>query len=355
MSGLPIGRLTLITAAAFGWLAFVFTTVRYVALSVALEQQQPLFIYLDWRVYATGAAQLLDRSLYRVPLDAGTAPLPLDVFNLPPLAAAAALPFLPLGADALLAWQLLGAAGVALAAMAIGRLLGSDWRGAVLWGGVGLGAYVALDRLAVRDELNYWWGLVLGNSGYLMLGLMAAFALAHTTGRERGAGLLLSVAIGIKVWPVALLPLLLRERRWTTVAWAGAALAIQGLFFVLWLGPDVVAPALAALGEHVEADTLVIGVSAIGSVVSWWPVWAPAAAGVLLVLVPARGLTGLGLGILAGLAAIANLWGHYLPTILFGAILVAGGLVIAGRQASVERRGPGLAEEETLSPEREFG
>ena len=355
MSGLRIRRLTLTIAAALGWVAFAFTTVRYVALSVALEQQQPLFIYLDWRAYATGAAQLLDHSLYRVPLDAGTAPLPLDTFNMPPLAAAAALPFLPLGADAPLAWQLLGAAGVALAAVAIGRLLGSDWRGAVLWGGVGLGAYVAMDRLAVPDELNYWWGLALGNNGYLMLGLVAAIALTLTTRHERSAGLLLAAAIGIKVWPVALLPLLLRERRWTTVSWAGAGQAIQGLVFVLWLGPDVVPLALAALGERAEADTLVIGVAAIGSFVSWWPVWAPAAAGVLLVLVPARGLTGLGLGILAGLAAIANLWGHYLPTIVFGAILVAGGLVIAARQASVERRGPGSAEEKALSPEREFG
>ncbi|MGH2463037.1 MAG: glycosyltransferase family 87 protein [Candidatus Limnocylindria bacterium] len=344
MSGPLIRRWTLIAASAIGWVAFMFTTVRYLAVSVALESQQPLFIYLDWRAYATGAGQLLDRTLYRIPLDAGEAPLPLDVFNLPPLAAAAALPFLALDSDGPLAWQLLAAIAVALAAIALGRMLGQSWTGAVLWAGVGLGAYVALDRLAVREELNYWWGLVLGNNGYLMLGLIAAFALAYAAGHWRAAGLLLAVAIGLKVWPLALVPLLVRERSWTTITWAGAALATQALVFVLWLGPEAVPFALAALGERAEVDTLTIGVASVGVFVSWWPAWAPLAACLILALLPARGLTGLGLGILAGLAAITNLWGHYLPTIIFGLVLVAGGLVTAAREQGARREPRSAAE-----------
>jgi hypothetical protein len=45
----------------------------------------------------------------------------------------------------------------------------------------------------------------------------------------------------------------------------------------------------------------------------------------VLVLIPARGRLGLGLGILAGMAAVPNLWRHYLPTVAVGFLLLAFG------------------------------
>lgn len=311
-----------------GWLAFVSTTARYVWISVMRYEEQPFFVGYDWRVYATGAEHLLDRSLYAVRLAPGGMPIPVDHFNLPPLAAALALPLLPLSfAAAVAVWQVVNAAALAFAVTVVPRLLGLAHRWWLPLGGIALGAYALSEHVPSPDELNYWWGLVLGNNSFLVLGMVAAFSVAYRSGRDRPAGLLLALAVGTKVWPVAVLPFLLREGRWTVLRWAAAGLALQALVFLAWLGPDVVPDMIRALGTSVEARTLVIGVSAPGEILPWWPPWAPVVVAGLLVLIPARGLVGLGLGLLAGLAAIDNLWGHYLPSIGFAAALVATPLV----------------------------
>jgi hypothetical protein len=179
----------------------------------------------------------------------------------------------------------------------------------------------------VPPDLTYWWGLVLGTNNFIVLGLVAGFALAYVTGHDRTAGVLLAAAVASKLWPIALAPLVIRERRWTVASWAAGLLALHGLVLLAWLGPDVVPPAVLALQQADNPDTLVIGVAALGRVFEWWPSWAPPVVGLLLVALPVRGLPGLGLGILAGLAVITNLWGHYLPTVLFGLTLLASPLL----------------------------
>jgi len=49
----------------------------------------------DWHVYAAGARDLLDGTLYTVPL-VSPYPIPVDAFNLPPASALTAIPFLVL-------------------------------------------------------------------------------------------------------------------------------------------------------------------------------------------------------------------------------------------------------------------
>lgn len=314
-------------AGAVGWLAFAFVTVRYLVLSGLHHDQQPHFIHLDWRVYAAGGHDLIERSLYRVPLELGDRPVPLETFNLPPFAALLAIPLLPMepiGGG--LVWQAVGAVGVASAAVMLGRLARLRWRQAGTAAGIGLGAFMLLEYVPYPDDMTYWWGLVLGTNNYLMLGLVAAFALAYRTRRDRSAGLLLAAAVAIKVWPIALAALLIRERRWTVGAWAAGGFMLQALVFVIGLGPDAVPAALHALGASADPDTVVIGVAAPGRVLEWWPMWLPPVVGAFLALLPVSGRAGLGLGMLGGLAAITNLWGHYLPTVIFAFGLVCLGL-----------------------------
>lgn len=324
-----------------GWGAFTFVSVRYVLVSVARWAEQPFFIYYDWRVFLIGAEQLLERTLYRVPLGDASRPTPLEVFNLPPVAAVPAIPLIPAGAVAGGAvWQLVSAAALAFAGVVVPRLLGLSWGRSAVLGGIGLGAYAALTWLPVPQELMYWWGLVLGTNNFIVLGVVAGFALAFVSGHERSAGLLLAAAVASKLWPIALLPLVLRERRWTVAAWALGALAVHAVLLLAWLRPDVVPHAIRALRQSDNPDTLVIGVASIGRVLEWWPTWAPVAAGLLLVALPLRGLPGLGVGILAGLAVITNLWGHYLSTVLFGLVLAASPLLARwGARQAARRRG----------------
>lgn len=194
-------------------------------------------------------------------------------------------------------------------------------------GGIGLGAYAALSWLPLPPELMYWWGLVLGTNNFVVLGLVAGFALAYVSRRERFAGLLLAAAVASKLWPLALFPLILRERRWTVALWALGALAVHGVLLLAWLGLDAVPDAVRALRQSDNPDTLVIGVASIRRLFEWWPPWAPVAVGLVLVALPLRGLAGLGVGILAGLAVITNLWGHYLPTVVFGLVLAVSPLL----------------------------
>jgi hypothetical protein len=52
----------------------------------------------------------------------------------------------------------------------------------------------------------------------------------------------------------------------------------------------------------------------------------------LLLLIPVKGRLGYGIAVFAGLAAIPNLWRHYIGSVVFAALLVVGGLVRRGRE-----------------------
>ena len=56
----------------------------------------------------------------------------------------------------------------------------------------------------------------------------------------------------------------------------------------------------------------------------------------ILLAIPARRKIGLGLGILAGMAAVPNLWVHYVPTIIVGSLLIASGVYAARRTANFD-------------------
>jgi Glycosyltransferase family 87 len=312
-----------------GWAVFAFVTWRYISLSVELVYQQPLFVHLDWHAYFSGARQLFDSSLYRVPLGEIGLPIPVPSFNNPPLAALIAGPLVPLGplVGGVL-WQLANALSLGWAATALGRLVGLSWRNAFLRAGMALGLYAALGGLLLRDELAYWWTLVLGNNSYLVLGLVAGFAVAFRFRRDRLAGAMLGIAIGVKVWPLALVPLVVRERRWWVLGVAAGIGLLQALLSFAWLGFDIGAPMLAALRVSDESNGQVFGLNALKSLIEWWPTWSSVVVAVLLLVLPLRGLSGIGAGVLAGIALVPNLWGHYLPAFVFGLAL----LIVPGRR-----------------------
>jgi hypothetical protein len=156
---------------------------------------------------------------------------------------------------------------------------------------------------------------------------------AHLAGRDRLAGVLLALAIGTKVWPVALLVLLFRERRWRELRWTAGALAVQAVVILAWLGLDVIGPMWAAvIGHNVpRADAGLVPMqwtSWLRIAFEWWPTWGGYVVAVLLLLIPAKGRLGLGLGIMAGLALNTNLWHHYNLTVLLGVALIAAGLAV---------------------------
>lgn len=307
----------LLAAAIVGWGVYSFVSVRYLVITVQLGAEQPFLIHYDWHAYVAGALDLIDRTLYRQPLELGGVPLPLTAFNMPPMAALEAAVFLPLGRSAGgVAWQVLGVSAVALAAISLPRLWGKSWRRSVQVAGVILGVYLLLDHVLIPDPLSYWWGLVLGTNNYLMLGLIAAFAISYRAGRDRLAGSLLALAVATKIWPLTLAVLVLRERRWRVAVWAAALSGLQAFVWLAWLGPDVVPHAIEALLQEDQAPEAIIGVAALRSI-DWWPSWAGWLVAALLLALPIRGRAGIGLAILAGLAVITNLWGHYLPTVLF--------------------------------------
>jgi hypothetical protein len=173
--------------------------------------------------------------------------------------------------------------------------------------------------------------IALGNDNAIVFGLLGLFVWAHITGRQRTAGILLAVAIGTKLWPAALLVLLLRERRWQALRWCAALLAVQLIAMVAWLGPESVPAAIHAIVGPALPRTYygvtVLWTSAFRAAWSWWPTWGGYAVAVALLAVPARGYLGLGLAILAGLALNPNLWDHYLFAFALGLGLTGIGLL----------------------------
>lgn len=331
-------RRLLVGTGGFGWLYFVGLSLAHIIVG-ALDGDPPLWWLHDWHVHWAGARDLVERDLYHEALVLPGWPLPTPAFNLPPGSALIALPFLPLGRElGGITWLLLGFGCLVGASAAASHLLRLELAWA--WIGMALLAYTGIPFFVGQ--------IVLGNVNHIMLALLVAFAVTYLRGSERTAGILLGAAIAIKVWPVALAVLLVRERRWRTLTWAGGLVAVQGLAVLAWLGPDVLFPMTDALRIAIPYDQT--------SVVLWttWarialdaPAWLGPAAAVALLLIPARGPLGLGLGLLAGLSLINNVWSHYLPTFALSALLIGVGIAatrfhrtgkVRGAAGSVLRR-----------------
>jgi hypothetical protein len=298
-----------------GWLVLLLRGGQAILAYAAGPNVDSVYLY-DWRVHYAGALDLLERDLY---LDGGISlgahQMPVDVFNLPPGAAALVLPLLPLGYDlGGLLWVSLGFVALIAGAWWFARLW--DWHWAVAATGVLLFAY-SLQPFFVRVT-------VLGNVNPLMVPLLVAFVWAHTRKKQRVAGALLGAAVALKVWPIALAPLLIRERRWLELAWASTLVAAQGLAAITWLGPNAPSALIDAVRTHVPIPpgVDVLWTSWAREVFAWWPAWGALGVAAGLLMVPARGRLGLGLGFLAGLSLIANIWDHYLPAFALAWVLI---------------------------------
>jgi hypothetical protein len=288
------------------------------ALRIVIQQFDPLPSWLyDWHVYAAAAKGLVEGTLYHVPLHSAF-PLPVEVFNYPPLSAFVAAPLLLLSDQvAGTLWVATNVAAEGIAAILVARLLRlSD---AVVWAGVAFFIF----------SFNPWgWLELVGNNTPLVLLLVAGFARYHTAGHQRRAGALLGIAIGMKLWPAALLPLLLRERRWSSLLVVGGIIFAAGVATVAWLGSGVIGPLVGALQVRgtITQDNPVYGITWLSQNIDWWPSWGGSVIAAALAFIPANGRLGLGLGILAGMAAVPNLWRQYLSTVFVGLLLVAFGL-----------------------------
>jgi hypothetical protein len=269
---------------------------------------------VDWHVYWAGARDLVDRDLYRVPLDAGGRTLSATEFSLPPFSAAWAVPLLGLPvAVGGYVWQVIGAAAIAataIATLAILRLP-RPW----LLAGLVLGP-LSLTILYVE-------GLHLATNNYLVLGLIALGTWALLVGRDTAAGVLIGLAIATKLWPVTLLVVALRQRRPRVVVWALGVAVLQGLVLFGWLGPDAIADAIDTFRNPIPPTGMLIGPSAVPELRDAWHSGVGILVAVALLALPLRHRAGVGLAILAGLAVVPNLWIHYAPTVLFAAALIS--------------------------------
>lgn len=309
-------RILLTAVGGSGWLIFIARATQSV-LSYALGPDRDSVWLYDWRVYYAATLDLLERDLY---LDAGIGvnglQMPVAVFNNPPMAAVLPLPLMPWGYElGGLIWVVAGAGALAAAAFSAARMTRLP---------VGL-AWVGIFLLAYTLQPYFVRNMVLGNVNSFMLPIVVVFAWVHLKGLQRAAGLLLGLAISIKVWPIFLGILLIRERRWQELVWAGAFVAAQGILVLLWLGPSVVPEMLEVLRTVVPIPegVVVLWTTWARETLAWWPAWGSLAVAAVLIAVPARGRLGLGLAILAGLSLIPNLWDHYLPTFAFAALLMA--------------------------------
>lgn len=310
--------------AVLGWLYFLgLCNAALIGGSHPLEQPTP-WLY-DWHVYYAGAVELVNRTLYHGQISVPGWPLPVDYYNLPPASAALAVPFLPLGrGGGGLAWVVLGMAGIVGAAVLTPILARVRWPFA--WAGVLLGLYAAGWPMFIEN-------VTLGNVNPLMFAGVAAFALAHLAGRERSAGALLGVLIAVKIWPLALVAVVGRERRWRELRWATAIVAVQGFLFLAWLGPRLVPDLVTALRTPVPVEPwfTTMWTTWARELWDWWPAWGSVAIAAGLLAIPARRELGVGLGILAGLSLIANVWNHYIGFFVIAAVLIGRGLLAVSR------------------------
>ena len=316
-----------------GWLLFGYITV---ATLTAGATGADVF-QVDWRVYWAGAHDLLDRDLYRVPLDAGGATLSTPDFNLPPMSAAVVLPLLglPITMGGYV-WQTIGAISIAIAASA----------GVAIWRIRRPSLHAGLVAGPVSLTLFYVEGLHLGTNNYLVLALVAGFAWLYLRGSEAPAAVLLGFAIALKLWPAVLLVVAIRERRLHVAAWAIAVGAAATLALFAWIGPDAVPAFLRKLQTAIPATGYLIGPTAVPGLREMWNSGLGVGVGLALLVLPLRGPAGIGAAMIAGLCAIPNLWIHYGPTVLFAVALLAIGLV---------RRRSALGDERAITQEAPAG
>lgn len=283
------------------------------------------FLY-DWHVYIAGARDMVAAQLYSVPLTSSY-PIPLESFNYPPGAAIVAIPFLPLP-DTVggVLWVIINIAAVAATAVLTARILAV--KHVALWAGAAFCAYT----------IHPWAELALvGNNTPIVLLLIASFLWTHLNKRHDAAGALLGAAIATKLWPAVYLVVLAREGAWRTILLATGTAVVVTVVSLAWLGgPGVIGPMVAALlvRDEVAPDNIVLGISWLRDTFAWWPEWGGYAIAVVLLAIPARGLTGYGLATFAGMAAIPNLWRHYLASIVFGALLLWRGLTPSRNDAA---------------------
>ena len=303
-------------AGMLGWFTFAYFTHFAITTGWRLLKD-PLARHFDWHVYLVGARDLLDGSLYRVPHVLDGLPMPVTQFNYPPGSAVMAIPLAWMDpADGGVIWQALSAGGLALGAYLTASAVSVRMPWA--WAGIALGVYTWQE--SYRD------GIVSANNNLIMMAVVAGFCLAYVRRRDGWAGALLAVAVGAKLWPLVMFAPALREGRWAIVWVAGAGLAVLVTLTLAWLGVDVVPHLVGALRQEIPSGPGVLGISALRRSVDWWPVWGGAAVAVVLLLLPVRGRAGLGIAILAGLAAIPNLWNHYLPFALMALALIGADL-----------------------------
>ena len=298
-------------ASAYAWYA------RFDALA---DRPFRLFL-LDWHVYAAGGRDLVEGDLYHGLLRSQYA-IPVERFNYPPLAAALALPFLlfpdHVGGPLFVIVNVAAVGGAAVLLAHIIRLP-RPW----LWGGAIFAIYSWNVFGLARS------GLV-GNNTPLLLLFVAGFIATQLANRSATAGALLGIAIAIKLWPATLLVPLARERNWRTIAWAVGVAAATTAVLLLWLGgPTVIGPMLRALAlrDELGPNELVVGITWLRERTDWWPDWGGYAVCALILLIPAKGLTGYGLAMFAGMAAIPNLWRHYYGTVIFAIVITVRGLM----------------------------
>jgi hypothetical protein len=289
------------------------TSLVWVVVLIAVNIGRTDSWLLDWHVYAAGGRDFLNGTLYSIPLKSAYE-LPVSAFNYPPLSAISVIPLLVFP-DAVggTTWVVLNILAIAGTAVLGAKILGASQP--VLWGAIGFLAYT----------VHPWMRLAfLGNNTPVVLFLVTAFAYEHLRSRDRSAGVLLGAAIAFKLWPVALIPLLIRDRRWHSVASAAVFCGFLALVTLAWLGPEVIGPAARAMQVKaiINSDNPVFYTSWLRETQSWWPSWGSFAVAAILVAIPARGLLGIGLGILGGVALVPNIWRTYISTLLVAAAFV---------------------------------
>ena len=316
-----------------GALAWALAINRAFAVHEFVTSQHPEAWLYDWWVYVAGSNDLLSRTLYEVPLSYPGRSLPVEAFNLPPLAAVWPL---------LLSWLPPATAG-ALWVLGGGLLWIGSWLFATArvmeiphaW------AFVGAAALWYSGTPAFTLHLSLGNINDVVLGLIVAFVVLHQREHHSTAGIVLAIAIGTKIWPAALLVLSARERRWRELAWCVGSLSAIAIATIAWLGVDALSNSISALQVRDEVDPAnpVLWTTWLREHTDWWPAWGAAVIAAGCVIYPARGILGLGLGILAGLTLVPNIWSHYLPTMVFGLALVAGALFRTRFPGSPRTRG----------------
>ena len=124
---IPSGRnrrlAALVALGVAGWMFFAFAAWFTITKGPQLTSGD--IDHVDWHVYLAGARDLVDGVLYRVPLELDGRSLSSPVFNLPPMSAAIALPFLPRSVDTgAVLWQAIAAGSLAISIVIFWRSAG---------------------------------------------------------------------------------------------------------------------------------------------------------------------------------------------------------------------------------------